>query len=78
MSEPNSGSDVMSMKTKAEKKGNKWVINGNKMWITNGPDADVIVNTFLYIFFSNLKILRSVMQRLLLIVQAKEAEYQHS
>lgn len=43
MSEPNSGSDVMSMKTRAEKKGNKWVINGNKMWITNGPDADVIV-----------------------------------
>lgn len=43
MSEPNSGSDVVSMKTKAEKKGNKWIINGNKMWITNGPDADVIV-----------------------------------
>ncbi len=43
MSEPNSGSDVVSMKLRAEKKGNKWVLNGSKMWITNGPDADVIV-----------------------------------
>jgi len=43
MSEPNSGSDVVSMKLKAEKKGNKWVLNGSKMWITNGPDADVII-----------------------------------
>jgi isovaleryl-CoA dehydrogenase len=43
MSEPNSGSDVVSMKLKAEKKGNKYILNGNKMWITNGPDADVIV-----------------------------------
>lgn len=43
MSEPNSGSDVVSMKLKAEKKGNKWILNGTKMWITNGPDADVIV-----------------------------------
>lgn len=43
MSEPNSGSDVMSMKLRAEKKGNKYVLNGNKMWITNGPDADVLV-----------------------------------
>jgi len=43
MSEPNSGSDVVSMKTKADKRGNKWVINGNKMWITNGPDADVLI-----------------------------------
>ena len=43
MSEPNSGSDVVSMKTRAEKKGDRYVLNGNKMWITNGPDADVLV-----------------------------------
>lgn len=43
MSEPNSGSDVVSMKLRADKKGNKYILNGNKMWITNGPDADVLV-----------------------------------
>jgi isovaleryl-CoA dehydrogenase len=43
MSEPGAGSDVVSMKTRAEKKGDRYVINGNKMWITNGPDADVLV-----------------------------------
>ena len=43
MSETGSGSDVVSMQLKAEKKGNKYVLNGAKMWITNGPDADVIV-----------------------------------
>ncbi|XP_046361516.1 isovaleryl-CoA dehydrogenase, mitochondrial-like isoform X2 [Haliotis rufescens] len=43
MSEPNSGSDVVSMKLKAEKKGDHYVLNGNKFWITNGPDADVLV-----------------------------------
>jgi isovaleryl-CoA dehydrogenase len=43
MSEPGAGSDVVSMKTRAEKKGNRYVINGTKMWITNGPDADVLV-----------------------------------
>jgi isovaleryl-CoA dehydrogenase len=43
MSEPGAGSDVTSMKLRAEKKGNKYVLNGSKMWITNGPDADVIV-----------------------------------
>ncbi|KAM4664641.1 isovaleryl-CoA dehydrogenase, mitochondrial [Discoglossus pictus] len=43
MSEPNSGSDVVSMKLKAEKKGDYYVLNGNKFWITNGPDADVLV-----------------------------------
>jgi len=43
MSEPGSGSDVVSMKTRAEKKGAKWVLNGNKFWITNGPDANVLV-----------------------------------
>jgi isovaleryl-CoA dehydrogenase len=43
MSEPNAGSDVVSMKLKAEKKGDRYVLNGTKMWITNGPDADVLV-----------------------------------
>ncbi len=43
MSEPGAGSDVVSMKTRAEKKGVRYVVNGNKMWITNGPDADVLV-----------------------------------
>jgi isovaleryl-CoA dehydrogenase len=42
MSEPNSGSDVTSMQLKAEKKGDKYILNGSKMWITNGPAADVI------------------------------------
>jgi isovaleryl-CoA dehydrogenase len=43
MSEPNAGSDVVSMKLRADKKGDKYILNGNKMWITNGPDADVYV-----------------------------------
>ena len=43
MSEPGSGSDVVSLRTKAERKGDRFVLNGNKMWITNGPDADVLV-----------------------------------
>jgi isovaleryl-CoA dehydrogenase len=43
MSEPNAGSDVVSMRLKAEKKGDRYVLNGTKMWITNGPDADVLV-----------------------------------
>jgi isovaleryl-CoA dehydrogenase len=43
MSEPGSGSDVTSMQLKAEKKGDKYILNGSKMWITNGPAADVIV-----------------------------------
>lgn len=43
MSEPGAGSDVVSMKTRAEKKGDYYVLNGNKFWITNGPDADVLV-----------------------------------
>ncbi len=43
MSEPNAGSDVVSMKLKAELKGDHYVLNGTKMWITNGPDADVVV-----------------------------------
>ena len=43
MSEPNAGSDVVSMKLRAEFNGRNWVLNGTKMWITNGPDADVLV-----------------------------------
>ncbi|XP_060801264.1 isovaleryl-CoA dehydrogenase, mitochondrial [Amyelois transitella] len=43
MSEPGAGSDVVSMKLRAEKKGDYFVLNGNKFWITNGPDADVLV-----------------------------------
>ncbi len=43
MSEPGAGSDVVSMKLRAEKRGDVYVLNGNKMWITNGPDADVLV-----------------------------------
>ena len=43
MSEPGSGSDVVSMRLRADRKGDRYVLNGNKMWITNGPDADVLV-----------------------------------
>ena len=43
MSEPGAGSDVVAMKTRAEKRGDRYVLNGNKMWITNGPDAEVLV-----------------------------------
>jgi len=43
MSEPNAGSDVVSMKLRADKKGDKYILNGNKMWITNGPDAHTFV-----------------------------------
>jgi isovaleryl-CoA dehydrogenase len=43
MSEPNAGSDVVSMKLRADKKGDRYVLNGSKMWITNGPDADTLV-----------------------------------
>ena len=43
MSEPAAGSDVMSMKLRAEKRAGRYVLNGTKMWITNGPDAEVIV-----------------------------------
>ena len=43
MSEPGAGSDVVSMKTRAEKKGDRYVITGNKMWITNGPIAETLV-----------------------------------
>ena len=43
MSEPGAGSDVVSMRLKADRRGDDFVLNGNKMWITNGPDADVYV-----------------------------------
>src|ERR1700694_660086 len=43
MSEPGSGSDVVSMRTRAEKKGDRYVLNGSKFWITNGPEAETIV-----------------------------------
>ncbi|MBB1271119.1 isovaleryl-CoA dehydrogenase [Shewanella sp. SR44-3] len=43
MSEPNAGSDVVSMKLNARKEGDRYILNGNKMWITNGPDAHTYV-----------------------------------
>src|SRR3712207_1745957 len=43
MSEPGAGSDVVSMRLRADKRGDRYVLNGNKMWITNGPDAEVLV-----------------------------------
>ncbi|MBX3454437.1 isovaleryl-CoA dehydrogenase [Ferrovibrio sp.] len=43
MSEPNAGSDVVSMRLRADKKGDRYILNGSKMWITNGPSADVLV-----------------------------------
>src|SRR5213594_3555653 len=43
MSEPGAGSDVVGMRLKAERRGDRYILNGNKMWITNGPDASVLV-----------------------------------
>ena len=43
MSEPGAGSDVVGMRTRAEKRGDRWVLTGNKMWITNGPEAETLV-----------------------------------
>lgn len=46
MSEHSAGSDVVSLKTRADRKGDRWILNGSKMWITNGPDADVTFSHF--------------------------------
>src|SRR5882724_2643387 len=43
MSEPGAGSDVVSMRTRAERRGDRFVLNGSKMWITNGPEAETLV-----------------------------------
>src|SRR2546430_4698145 len=43
MSEPGAGSDVVSMRLSAERRGDRYILNGSKMWITNGPDADTLV-----------------------------------
>jgi isovaleryl-CoA dehydrogenase len=43
MSEPGAGSDVVGMRTRAERRGDHYVLNGSKMWITNGPDADILI-----------------------------------
>jgi isovaleryl-CoA dehydrogenase len=43
MSEPDAGSDVVNMSMRAEKRGDRYVLNGDKMWVTNGPDADVVI-----------------------------------
>lgn len=45
MSEPNAGSDVVGMKLRAEPRGARYVLNGTKMWITNGPDCDTLVSS---------------------------------
>src|SRR5438094_8790196 len=43
MSEPGAGSDVVSMRLRADRRGDRYILNGSKMWITNGPDADTLV-----------------------------------
>ena len=43
MSEPGAGSDVVSMRTRADKKGDRYILNGSKFWITNGPVAETLV-----------------------------------
>ncbi len=48
MSEANAGSDVVGMKIKAVRDGHNYVLNGTKFWITNGPDADIIVVSSLH------------------------------
>lgn len=73
MSEPNAGSDIVSMKTTATKKGNKWILNGTKMWITNGPDADTLVHFYLFALSSILNIFYLVLKYLIFnkVVYAK-------
>ena len=70
MSEPGAGSDVVSMKTTAKKEGNKWILNGNKMWITNGPDADTLVYSEFELSFdfrsSMLRLTQQLIKRALL------------
>src|SRR4029077_7600855 len=43
MSEPGAGSDVVSMRTRADRKGDRYILNGSKFWITNGPEAETLV-----------------------------------
>jgi isovaleryl-CoA dehydrogenase len=43
MSEPGAGSDVVNMQMRAERRGDRYILNGDKMWVTNGPDADVVI-----------------------------------
>ena len=43
MSEPGAGSDVVAMRLAASKKGHRYILNGTKMWITNGPDAETLI-----------------------------------
>ena len=59
-SEPGAGSDVVGMRLKAERRGDRYLLNGNKMWITNGPDADVLV---IYGKTSDRALLRSWLKR---------------
>lgn len=56
MSEPGAGSDVVSMKTTAEKKGDRFILNGSKFWITNGP----VSSTFIIVSDKSMSILRTL------------------
>ena len=53
MSEPNAGSDVVSMKLRADKRGEQYILNGNKMWITNGGFADLLIAQIMNISYEN-------------------------
>jgi isovaleryl-CoA dehydrogenase len=59
MSEAGAGSDVVSMQLKAEKKGDYYVLNGTKFWITNGPDADTLVVKLNSIEILNQKLIKN-------------------
>lgn len=54
MSEPGSGSDVLSMRLTAEKQGDYYILNGNKFWITNGPDANIFVVRTKILYYTTL------------------------